>query len=195
MRPREKVFLAHAGEIANKLLGALEGEGLVARFVNSYVAEFGRHGLKDHPHRYRELLATLGREALLAMVAQVNAELPRYLTRRRLPLVRGPEVQVADDFSEELLASLAHASRWGAEDAEEFRRDLNLYAQLSARTQKVKKRRSPADPAEGPFVDRCALLLDPSMLDKARGAAGKFLVEIEEATERIVRGVFRRRRR
>lgn len=195
MRPREKVFLAHAGEIANKLLGALEGEGLVARFVNSYVAEFGRRGLKDHPHRYRELLATLGREALLAMVAQANAELPSYLTRRRLPLVRGAEVQVADAFSEELLASLARASRWGAEDAEEFRRDLNLYTQLSARTQRVKKRRAPTDPAEGPFVDRCALLLDPSMLDKARGAAGKFLVEIEEATERIVRGVFRRRRR
>jgi len=192
MPSREKVLLAHAGEIARKLPGALKGEGLVARFVDSYVAEFDRHGLKEHSHRYRELLATLGREALLAMVARVNAELPRYLTRRRPPLVRGAEVQLADAFSEELLATLVRASRWSAEDAEEFRRDLNLYAQLSARTQRVKKRRTPADPAEGPFVDRCALLLDPSMLDKARGAAGQFLVKIEEATEKIVRGVFRR---
>jgi hypothetical protein len=195
MRTREKIFLAHAGEIANKLLTALESDGLVARFVDSYAVEFDRQGLKDHPHRYRELLSTLGREALLAMVAHAHAELPRYLTRRRPPLLRGAEVQVADAFSDELLASLARASRWSTEDAEEFRHDLDLYAQLSARTQKVKRRRSPADPAEGPFVDRCALLLDPSMLDKARSAAGKFLVEIEQATEKIFHSVLRRRTR
>ncbi len=193
MRSRQKIFPTHAGEIANKLLAVLKGDGLVARFVDSYVTEFDRRGLKDHPQRYRELLATLGREALLAMVAQVNAELPRYLTRRQHPLLRPAEVQTAEAFSEELLASLARASRWTAADAEEFRRDLELYTQLSARTQKVRKRRELTDPAEGPFVDRCALLLDPSMLDKARHAAGKFLVEIERVTEKTLASVFRRR--
>ncbi len=185
--------MVHAGEIANKLLAALERGGLVARFVNSYVGEFDRRGLKDHPQRYRELLATLGREALLVMAAQVNAELPRYLVRRGRPLLRAGEVQIADDFSRELLASLARASRWTAVDAEEFRHDLKLYAQLSARTQRVKKRRQPTDPVEGPFVDRCALLLDPSMLDKARQASGKLLVEIEQVTDKTLAGVFGRR--
>ena len=192
MPPRQKIFPTHAGEIANKLLGAVSGNGLVARFVDSYVAEFDRRGLKDHPTRYRELLATLGREALLAMMAQVNAELPRYLApRRRLP--SPAEVEIADTFSQELFAALVRASRWTAEEAEEFRRDLNLYAQLSARTQKVKKRRKLTDPAEGPFVDRCALLLDPSMLEAARAAAAAFLIELEQATDAILRSVLRRR--
>jgi hypothetical protein len=195
MRSHEKIFLAHAGEVANKLLGALEAERLAARFVDAYVVEFDRQGLKDHPQRYRELLGTLGREALLAMVGQVNAELPRFVTRRRPPLLRGAEVEVADAFAQELLASLARALRWTPEEAEEFRRDLGLYAQLSARTQRVKKRPRPTDPAEGPFVDRCALLLDPSMLDNARHAAGKFLAGIEETTEAILQSTLRRRHR
>jgi hypothetical protein len=190
MRSRQKIFPAHAGEIANKLLAA-RGD-LVAHFVDSYAAEFDRRGLTNHPQRYRELLATLGREVLLVMVAQVNAELPRYLTHRGRPVLRGGEVQTAETFSEELLAALARASRWTAEDAEEFRRDLNLYAQLSARTQRVKRRYQPTDPVEGPFVDRCALLLDPSMLDRARHASGKLLVEIEQMTDKALASIFRR---
>ncbi len=192
-RPR-KIFAAHGGEVANKLLAAVERDRLVERFVDSYVAEFDRRGLKVHPHRYRELLATLGREALLAMLRQVNAELPCYLTRRRPPLLRGTEVQAADAFREELLASLGRALRWTPADAEEFRRDLDLYAQLGARTPLPKKRRKPTDPAEGPFVDRCALLLDPSMLDRGRHAAGKFLVEIERVTGKTLASIFGRRR-
>ena len=201
MRRPPKGFAAHGGELAGKLLAALEKQRLVARFVDSYVAEYDRRGLKAHPIRYRELLVTLGREALLAMVAQVNAELPRYLARRlnrsrsrRPPLLRGPEVRAADAFREQLLASLARALRWTAAESEEFRRDLDLYAQLGARTPLPKKRRQPTDPPEGPFEDRCALLLDPSMLDKGRRAAGRFLLEIEGVTEKTLANLFRRRR-
>jgi hypothetical protein len=147
-----------------------------------------------HPHRYRELLATLGREALLVMVAQVGIELPRYITRRRPPVLRGREVRDADAFGEELLASLARTLRWTPADAEEFHRDLDLYAQLSARQPLPRKHRKPADPAEGPFADRCALLLDPSMLEKGRGAAGKLQVELERVTEKLLASVFRSRR-
>ena len=125
MRRPRKGYVARGGELAGKLLAALEKQRLVARFVDSYVAEYDRRGLKAHPIRYRELLATLGREALLAMVAQVNAELPRYLARRlnrsrsrRPPLLRGPEVRAADAFREELLASLARALRWTAAEAD-----------------------------------------------------------------------------
>jgi len=183
-----------AAELARRLLGALENERQVERFVNAYVAEFDRPGLMTHPHRYRELLATLGREALLVMVAQVGIELPRYITPRRPPVLRGHEVRDADAFGEELLASLARTLRWTPADAEEFHRDLDLYAQLSARQPLPRKRRKPADPAQGPFADRCALLLDPSMLEKGRGAAGKLQVELERVTEKILAGVFRSRR-
>ncbi len=193
MARTRKIFASHGGELAHKLLSVLEGEHLVEHFVDSYVAEYGRAGLKAHPLRYRELLGTLSREALLAMVAQVNAELPRYLTGRRPAVLRGTELQVAEAFREEFLASLGRALRWTPADAEEFRRDLDLYAQLAARTEIVKKRRQPTDPPEGPFVDRCALLLDPSMLDKGRRAAGKLQVELQGFTEKILVGVFRRR--
>jgi hypothetical protein len=190
-----KIFASHGGELAHKLLGTLEGEHIVEHFVDSYVAEYDRRGLKAHPLRYRELLATLGREAWLAMVAQVNAELPRYLTRRRPSMLRGAELELAEAFRQEILASLGRALRWTPADAEEFRRDLDLYAQLAARTAIVKKHRKPTDPPEGPFVDRCALLLDPSMLDKARRAAGKFLAELERVTEKGLDSIFRPRRR
>jgi hypothetical protein len=192
MRRPRKVFAAHGGELAHKLLAALEAGRPVERFVDSYVVKFGRLGLRANPERYRELRATLGREALLAMVTQVNAELPRYLTRRRPPLLRGAEVQAADAVRAELLGSLARALAWTPSDAEEFRRDLELYAQLGARTPLPKKSRKPDSPAEGPFVDRCALLLDPSMLDTGRRAAGQFLVELERATEETLARVFRR---
>lgn len=163
------------------------------RFVDAYIAEFNRRGLKDHPARHRELLATLGREALLAMVVQVHAELPRYLTARRPPVLRGAEVQVAEAFRQELLAALGRAKSWGPADVEEFRRDAELYAQLTARTAKVKRQRKAADPVEGPFVDRCALLLDPSMLEEARRAAGEFFRELERAADETLRRVLRRR--
>ncbi len=194
MRRTGKIFAAHGSELAHKLLGTLEGHGLVARFVESYVEEFDRPGLKEHPLRYRELLATLGRETLLAMAAQVNAELPRCLTRRRPAVLRGPEVQLADAFREEFLAALVRAQSWSPADAEEFRRDLALYTQLAARTQTVAKRRRLTDPPEGPFVDRCALLLDPSMLEKGRRAAGRFLVEVGRVTDQILARFFRARR-
>ncbi len=194
MREVRKPEAERAAELARRLLAALEGQRLVERFVDSYVAEFDRRGLKAHPLRYRELLATLGREALLAMVAQVGVELPRYLARRRPPLLRGREVRAAETFREDLLAALARVLRWTAADAEEFHRDLDLYAQLSARQPLPRRRRKPADPAEGPFADRCALLLDPSMLDSSRRAAGKLQVEIERVTEKILAGLFRSRR-
>jgi len=188
-----KIFLSQAGELAHRLALQVGQNGLVEHFVESYAEKFVRRGLLDHPARYRELLATLGREALLAMVVQVYAELPRYLTARRPPVLRGAEVQLAEALREELLAALGRAKSWGPADVEEFRRDAELYAQLTARTAKVKRQRKAADPVEGPFVDRCALLLDPSMLESARGAAGEFLAELERTTQDLLRSVFRRR--
>ena len=48
--------------------------------------------------------------------------------------------------------------------------------------------------ASGPFVDRVALLLDPSLMEQARRAAGKFQLEINAAADRVLRKVFSRRR-
>ena len=43
-------------------------------------------------------------------------------------------------------------------------------------------------------MDRTALLLDPSLMEQARRAAGKFQMELNTAADRVFRGVFSRRR-
>jgi hypothetical protein len=49
--------------------------------------------------------------------------------------------------------------------------------------------------AEGPFVDRCALLLDPSMFEQARRAAGKFLGQLDALAEKSVKQAFSARQK
>ena len=208
MSPAREQLAVRAAETVSKLLATLERDRLVARFVDTYVEAYNRRGLKSHPLRYRELLSTINREVLLAMVAEVNAELPRHLRRARprrvspgarlqrpaSGSVRAAEAQAADTFLEEFFGRLADTLRWTQADAEEFHRDLDLYAQLAAGRPRPGSRRRPTELAEGPFVDRCALLLDPSMLPEARRAAGKFQAEIERVTQRILASVFRPRR-
>src|SRR5690349_24711378 len=60
-----------AAELAVQLTEALQRERIVPRFVDSYVVEHGRQGLQVHAALYRDLLALLQREALIA--ASVHA--------------------------------------------------------------------------------------------------------------------------
>ncbi len=190
---REQLALRARGT-ARQLLNTLVHEGIVEHFVGSYVAEFDRPGLKASALRYRELLATLRRECLLAMAAKMGLELPRRLARGRRRVSRGADVEVQQTFQEEFLGYLAESFEWAEPDLEEFRRDLALYAQLAARQPRRAASRKRGG-ASGPFVDRCALLLDPALLDRARGAAGKFLVELERVTDRALEKVFRPERK
>jgi hypothetical protein len=183
-----------ARQAAGALLAALEREKFVARFVDGYVAEHKRRGIKDSPLRYRELLATLGREALLAAVVKMNSLLPGYLVQRQAPILRGPEAEAAEFFREEFYGALAAQLRWTPSDLEEFRYDRELLAQLNAALPRPMKP-SRGVVAQGPFADRCALLLDPSMLEKARQAAAKFQIEVEALAEKVLAGVFKSARK
>jgi hypothetical protein len=183
-----------ARETAAAVLAALERERLVARFLDDYVATYKRRGIKDSPLRYRELLTTITREALLAVAVKVNAALPRHLSRRKTPVLRGPDAEAAEAFREEFLATLAARLHWTRSDLEEFRDDLVLLAQVAASLPRpMKSRRGVV--AQGPFPDRCALLLDPSMLEKAREAAAKFQVELESLAEKTLTAVFKPKRK
>ena len=75
----------------------------------------------------------------------------------------------------------------------EFLRDLEIYSQLAAPPDKSAGSRRAASKAEGAFVDRCALLLDPSMFENARRAALRFQGEVERATDKILTAILRRR--
>lgn len=217
-RPRELVVRAR--EAAMMLLTTLERDEMVARFLDVYAAEYRRAGRADHPVRYREQFNTISREAILAMVLRVQAALPTRLKVRvsvrgssRAPVRRGKTkkgkrgaarktkqpswdlaIPVLDLFREEFFVALGQAMDWNEDDADQFWHDLELYEQLATRAPQRRAGRASRAIASGPFVDRVGLLLDPSLMDQARRAAGKFEGELNSAADRVLRKVFSRRR-
>ncbi|HXX43989.1 MAG TPA: hypothetical protein VEJ38_04630 [Candidatus Acidoferrales bacterium] len=216
-RPRELVVRAR--ESAALLLAALERDEMVARFLDMYAAEHRRPGRADQPTHYREQLERIRRESILAGVLRIEAALPARLkvsvtvrgakSPRKTAKTTGrhkasksrtkrtPALELAipflDLFREEFFVALGQALSWSDDDAREFWRDLDVYRMLSKRGSGRDARRM-ASAASGPFVDRVALLLDPSLMEQARRAAGKFELEINGAADRVLRKVFSRRR-
>jgi hypothetical protein len=212
-RPRELVIRAR--EAAAMLLATLDRNEMVGRFLDMYAAENRRPGRADQPAFYREQLQMIRRESILAAVMRIEAALPARLkvsvTVRGGPRPSGKKkgkksararlkrsssgldlaIPFLDLFREEFFVALGQALTWNNEDAQQFWRDLELYEMLSAREPSRPVRRAAAS---GPFVDRVALLLDPSLMEQARRAAGKYQLEIDAAADRVLRKVFSRRR-
>jgi hypothetical protein len=214
-RPRELVIRAR--EAASVLLATIDRNEMVGRFLDMYSAEHRRPGRADQPAFYREQLQMIRRESILAAVMRIEAALPARL--KVSVTVRGASrpskskkkkgkkssrakskrsssgldlaIPFLDLFREEFFVALGQALTWSDDDAQHFWRDLELYEMLSAREPSRSTRRVAAS---GPFVDRVALLLDPSLMEQARRAAGKFQLEINAAADRVLRKVFSRRR-
>src|SRR6266853_2019122 len=184
--PREKQIASDPpGELAQRISEALLRERIVPRFVVSYVVENSRHALQVHASLYRDLLALLQREALLALTVRALAIIcdePHAVgkTKPRLMLRRD-----ATAFRRKFLASLARQQGWTAGDALDFQRDLQLYQELLARASSKQRTRKPFEVADHPFVDRCAFLLDSSFMENARLAASRALTELEGLTAQI----------
>lgn len=156
------------------------------RFVDSYVVEHGRYGLQVHAARYRDLLALLQREALLAaslrtleILSSAEEPAPRAKARRA---VSRPD---AAAFRRKFLAALTRQNNWNAGVALDFQTDLQMYQDLLARSAAPRRSRKPFEAANHPFVDRCAFLLDSPFLEKARLAASRALGEIEDLAARL----------
>jgi hypothetical protein len=188
-RPRQ--IAIRAREAATLVLRTLERERLVERFLHSYATEFNRPGRTAQPARFRELLETIGREALLAMVTWVDHEAPRRLGVRGGPRQPDPSLPL---FREEFLVGLCQALSWTPDEFEMFRHDMDLYKRLDAGESRPPRAHRASNVVGGPFVDRCGIILDPAMLDKARRAAGKFETQLRAITEDILKKVFSRRR-
>lgn len=206
-----------AREAAIVLLRTLDRDEMVPRFLDMYAAEHRRPGRADHPGHYREQLETIRREAILAMVLRIEAALPKRLNvhvpvrsprpaksgqrkgkaRARKPARRREvwefDIPILDLFREEFFTALGQALEWTQRDAEDFWRDLELYERLRAGESRRLGRSSRLVPA-GPFVDRVAFLLDPSLMEQARRVAGKFETELDAAADRVLRTVLSRRR-
>lgn len=212
-RPRELVVRAR--EAATLLLAALDRDEMVARFLDVYAAQNRRPGRADHPVFYRDQLATIRRESILAMVQRIEAALPARLKvsvtvrsanrprkakkgkkSKKTKPARNAAMELAipflDLFREEFFVALGRALDWTDRDAEEFWRDLELYEQLAAREPRRPAQRVSRTAASGPFVDRVAMLLDPSLMEQARRAAGEFQLELNAAADRILRKTFAR---
>lgn len=198
-------------EAGARVLAAFEAERIVPAFVDSYVRQHNRRELKTSPLRYRELLVTLTRESLLAIAAEMSAELPRRLAGGRRAQT-AESVVAADAFLQAFTSAVAVALRWTPGDVAEFAGDVALYARMAAFTQPSTAPRIGANPKSaaagkraslhlrsraasqpvGPFADRCALLLDPSLLERARTAATSLHSKLRKIAGKVLSGVFRR---
>ncbi|HUI73426.1 MAG TPA: hypothetical protein VLX32_00690 [Candidatus Acidoferrum sp.] len=176
-------------ELARRLVQALVQERVVPRFVDSYVVEHGRYGLQVHAPLYRDLLAMLQREALLAAAFHAL----EIATLESLPSGRGKERRVprkgASTYRRKFLAALTHQQGWTAGDALDFQGDLRRYEELLARNPEGRRAPKAYEVANHPFVDRCAFMLDSSFLEKARVAASHALMRIEEITDQVFSSV------
>jgi hypothetical protein len=177
-----------AAGLAGRLTEALERERIVPRFVDSYVVEHGRQALQVHAGMYRDLLALLEREALLAASAtllEITSYEPETAGQTKPRLKSRQEIA---GFRRKFLATLTETQKWTAGDALEFQSDLQMYEQLIARAGATRRSRKPFEAANHPFVDRCAFLLDSSFLEKARLAASRALGELERLADQVCEG-------
>jgi hypothetical protein len=179
-----------AHSVALHLSAALGGGGLAARFILQYAGRNRRAALTAHLPRYSELVAMIHRECLLAMVARVEADLPRLLRAGGTPAraLASGEDPLLRRFRVEFYEHLAELHGWRQEQLERFWHDLDLYTQcLRARSANPGRKKMDL----GPFADRCAFMLDPSMLDRARRAAARFQRDLDAKAHGILRTAFR----
>lgn len=217
-RPRELVMRAR--EAAARVLATLDRDEMVPRFLDLYAAEFRRPGRADHPVQYREQLQSIRREAILAMVFRIESSLPTRLkisvtvraANKRSPKSKrakgkgkpkprtkassGMELGIPflDLFREEFFVALGQWLEWSDSDAEAFWRDLEFYEKLTPSARGRGNAKSARRNISGPFVDRVAMVLDPSLMEQARREAARFQVELNGAADRLLQRVFRARR-
>jgi hypothetical protein len=209
-----------AREAAARLLSTLDREEMVPRFLDIYAAEFRRPGRADHPVQYREQLQSIRREAILAMVFRIESSLPTRLkvsvtvratkkrapkskkakgkdktkTRKKTPVTMELGIPFLDLFREEFFVALGQWLEWSESDAEEFWRDLEFYEKLTPATRSGGNTKQGRQNISGPFVDRVAMVLDPSLMEQARREAAKFQVELNASADRLLHRVFTARR-
>ncbi|MGH9732443.1 MAG: hypothetical protein ACRD4A_12160, partial [Candidatus Acidiferrales bacterium] len=176
LTPRQ--VAVRAQETASQLVATLDRDALVPKFLRWYVKEKKRPGRTSEPQRYRELVETIRREALLLLALQVESQAPQSLGIRPSQRVTPAQLRLVKLFREEFNAALGRGLGGSEEYFDDFRRDLELFRRLYAEVPRVSKRSRVVATPKGPFVDRCGLLLDAPMLDQARHAAAKFEAEL-----------------
>jgi hypothetical protein len=183
--PKAKSPQELAAPLAQRLSEALLSERIIPRFVDSYVVEHGRIGLQVHAALYKDLLALLQREALLAASARIFdiVQNGMLVEDEKIPAMKRKDATL---FRQKFLTALTRQQRWDVSSALDFQGDLQMYEQILARSGAQKRTRKAFEAANHPFVDRCAFVLDSSFMEKARIAATRTLANVESLATTLV---------
>src|ERR1700721_844927 len=185
--PREKPNeVDAAGDLAKRISEAFLRERVIPRFVDSYVVENGRHALQVHASLYRDRLALLQREALLALTVQALSTACSEPPSSKKSKPRPMSQKDAAVFRRKFLNALARQQKWSVGDALDFQTDLQIYENLIRRNSATRRTRKSFEVANHPFVDRSAFLLDSSFMEKARIAASRALGDLEDLAAHVV---------
>ncbi|MGH9866529.1 MAG: hypothetical protein ACRD4H_14065, partial [Candidatus Acidiferrales bacterium] len=155
LTPRQ--VAVRAQEAASQLLAALDRGELVPKFLRWYVNEKKRPGRTSDPQRYRDLVETIRREALLVLALQVEYQAPASLGIRSSQRVTPTQSRLIKLFREEFYGALGRSRDWHDKEFDDFCRDLELFRKLYAEVPRLSKRSRALAPPKGPFVDRCGL--------------------------------------
>ena len=163
---------------AARVLGHLEGERLIPRFIDSYVMGFDRPQLKSPADQFRQRSSQLGWEALLLLSRLVLERCSARFFRFQLGPLRVPDAVARREFS---------ASFWSALAAG-LPREGGATADLSRQAEGYR------DPHQrlALFSSRIAPLLDPQpqMKDKAEHAGRKFFQALEQVAGQVAARLF-----
>jgi hypothetical protein len=174
--------------VARAVVGLVLEEERAAGFVQRYTLDFRRLGVAGEAEHKAELLAAIERESLLLVAARIERTLPHAVGTR---FSRQSEAEAVAGFRQAFLTFLGGSLAWDHAEREAFRRDLGMYVRLAAREGREMGPRRGQAPAAGAFVDRCAFLIDPSMMGQAREAAARYQAELESCADQAVGAAFR----
>ena len=183
-----QLLAARARTAARAVVGLVLEEDRAARFLQRYVSDYQRQGVLGEAEQKAELLAAVERESLLLVAACIERNLPR-VTRARIP--RHAQAGAVTGFRQAFLTFLGGSLAWDGDERESFRRDLAMYVRLAEREADRIGTRPGHVPAAGAFVDRCAFLVDPSMMAQAREAAARYQAQLEFCAEDALHAAFR----
>ncbi|MFZ0820888.1 MAG: hypothetical protein WAM91_12525 [Candidatus Acidiferrales bacterium] len=178
-------------ELARRIVAEMSRAKFAPTLLDGYAREFNRADVVAHPERRRELEGILSREILLAIAARIALKLEERNTPRRGRGIRRRArpslLWNAGTFIRELAAAISRESGWTLGDSVEFQGDLQIYLSLSKQPASPRSASSRNQVARhrSPFVDRCAIVLDPSMLENASRAAAKLLLRIDSLADHL----------
>lgn len=167
-----------AEQLVARMAEWLESERLAARFVDSYVMGFDRRGLRTNPAQYRQRLALLNQEALLAMAAFFMTWSSWHFQKKYLLFFRRPDWETLGAVWEGFTTALQGRLEGEQKD---FLASFEVSSQLVG---------SVASPLLVQVVERLGRALDPTHPDDARYAAEKFLPLLEKGVNELASEVF-----